>query len=154
VQHTRDSKIVNVNVSSSTFGRHVRPWEGLAHDAVSGRIFERGFGIDLEVEAALSDQVCEGNASPTSLRPYLAINRDEVIGLATEALCRELDEHFARRRGSLPNLHAAALDTTRTRGPWARLSGATRAGRITQLVAPCSTRIGKPSAFAVWSDAI
>ena len=32
-------------------------------------------------------------------------------------MCRELDERFTRRRGSLPNLHAAALDATRAGGP-------------------------------------
>jgi hypothetical protein len=47
--------------------------------------------------------------SPTSLRPYLAINRDEVIGLATEALCRELDERSSGiQRGGVQIRQAAA----------------------------------------------
>ena len=117
VQHSRNSEIVNVNVAARAFGRHVRSWERLADNDVTGGIFERRFRINFEVEAALSDQVCKGDAGPTHLRPYLSINRDEIIGFGTEVLCREFAKRFARRRGSLPDLHATALDTTRTGGP-------------------------------------
>src|SRR5438105_4886400 len=98
---------MDVDVGSGAFGRHVWPWQGLADDAVSGGILERGFRIDLEVKAALSDQVCKANAGPACLRTHFAVNRDQVVGLHVEALCRELDERFARRRSGLPNLHAA-----------------------------------------------
>src|SRR5215470_11363341 len=75
------------------------------------------FGINFQVEAALSDQGCKGNAGPACFRLYLAVNRNEIFGLAAEALCSEFDECFTRRRGSLPNLHATALDTARPGGP-------------------------------------
>src|SRR5262245_424593 len=113
MQHAPHREIVDVDVASGAFGRHVRPWQGLADDSVSGGILERRLGIDLEIEVAFSDQICKANAGPTCFRPYLAIRHDEVIGPGAEALGRELDERLARGRSCLPNLHAAALDATR-----------------------------------------
>jgi len=40
VQHAPRREIVDVDVASSAFGRHVRPWQGLGDDAVSGGILE------------------------------------------------------------------------------------------------------------------
>src|SRR5215467_8898919 len=82
-----------------------------------GGSFQRRFRIEFEVEAPRSDEVSETNSRPASLGPDLATGGDEIVGGHIEPLRGQRDERLARGRRGAPDLHAAALNTVRTRCP-------------------------------------
>ena len=80
---------------------------------IGGWVLERCLRVELDVEAALADQVGEADTGATCFRCHPAVGGNEVFRFEVQSLRGELDECLARGCCRLPDLHASALDAVR-----------------------------------------
>src|SRR5262249_29432643 len=59
VEHVGHGKVMHVDVRAKAFCRYVRPRQRLADDGIARGVLEGRLGIELEVELAASNEVCE-----------------------------------------------------------------------------------------------
>ena len=110
VQHAVDRKVVHEDVTARDLRRHVGSRQGLADRHIPGRILQCRLGIDLHAEALVTDERADRDAGSSRFRTDHAFRGLE-LGLWPAALLRSHpDQCFARGRGRLPDLHAAAHD--------------------------------------------
>jgi superfamily I DNA/RNA helicase len=115
VQHAGNGEVVDVQVSPRDLGGNVGARQRLADDRVARRRLQRRLRIHLDVEAATAEQRGERDAAAVGCA-HLAFAERELARRPLQALGREREESFARRRGRLPQLDAAAHDASAARG--------------------------------------
>ena len=114
MDHPLDLEVLHVSEASGDFLGDVEARYRLADDRVGGRVLERRFRVDLELEPAPSHQLGVGDALPVAANPAV-LDREIAPGDA-EFLRRPVEQRLARRRAGLPDLDAAVLDREAAEG--------------------------------------
>src|SRR6516162_9474521 len=110
MQHPVNDEIMDIDMSARELGGQVRPLHLLADDAVGRRAAQRGFWIDLQRKATISDQPPEAYACAACARAHFAVQGVEIARRQSQPLRRQVDQSDTRRRRRPPNLHAALGD--------------------------------------------
>src|SRR5205814_5507503 len=105
VDHPLDLEVLHVSEAPGDFLRDVEARYRLADDRVVGRVLERRFRVELELEPAISHQLGVGDALAVAANPAV-LDREIAPGDA-ELLRRPVEQRLARRRAGLPDLDAA-----------------------------------------------
>src|SRR6516165_8376237 len=117
MHHARQTEILHIGEGAGAFVGYVRARQRFAYQCVGHWIFEQRFRIELEIEAAGTDEIGKANSRIAVLGPDLAIGGDKVIGGHAEPLRGKRYQRFACGRGGAPDLHAAALNAVRSGRP-------------------------------------
>src|SRR2546422_380459 len=114
MDHPPDLEVVHLSEASGDFLRGVEARYRLADDRVGGRVLERRFRVELELESAISRQLGVGDALLVAANP--AVLDHKIAPGDVEFLRRLVEQRLSRRRAGLPDLHATSLDREAAEG--------------------------------------
>ena len=110
MQHPVDDEVMDIDMSARELGGQVRPLHLFADHAIGRRAAQRGFRIELQGEATISDQRGEADACAACARTHFAVHGVEITCRQSQPLRRQVDQGGTCRRRCPTNLHAALCD--------------------------------------------